>query len=196
MVASPVLLPLINDHLIQKFPRRAMMSLPSNSLWEIQSGVVRSLTWREDGSIITLGIWGKGDVVGGPLATINPYQVECLTAVEAVSIPRDRWPQITEALIQHIRNSSELMEILHCKQLEQALFKLLVWLSHKFGQAVEQGHLINIRLTHQDLSELLGASRVTITRLLNELEKQELIQRGSQKFIVYDQKLPFWHYDI
>ena len=81
------------------------------------------------------------------------------------------------------------------KRVEEMLLKLLVWLSKRFGREVEQGHLIELRLTHQDLAELLGTTRVTITRVLKQFEQQGLIQRLPQHLTLL-QAEEFWHYEI
>ena len=57
------------------------------------------------------------------------------------------------------------------------------------------GRLIDLRLTHQDLAELLGTTRVTVTRSLIQLEQQGLIQRLSLQRIVL-QSTDCWHYEI
>jgi len=68
------------------------------------------------------------------------------------------------------------------------LLKLLAWLSTRFGQDVDTGRLIDLRLTYQDLSELLGATRVTVTRTLNQLEQQGLIERLPLQRIILREK--------
>jgi CRP-like cAMP-binding protein len=86
--------------------------------------------------------------------------------------------------------------ILHCRSLDVALLKLLNWLAKKFGRQVEQGQLINLRLTHQEIAEILGTTRVTITRLLNEFEQRGAIKRLPRQFIVLQEQQPFWYYEI
>jgi CRP-like cAMP-binding protein len=88
------------------------------------------------------------------------------------------------------------MEILHCRHAESSLLQLLTWLAKRFGQEVEQGKLIDLRLTHQDIAELIGLTRVTVTRVLSDLEKQGMIQRQERHFIVLYDQSPFWHYEI
>ena len=88
------------------------------------------------------------------------------------------------------------MEILHCRQAESSLIRMFAWLAERFGQAVEQGQLIDLRLTHQDIADLIGLTRVTVTRLLKDLEKQGIIQRVQRQFIVLDDQAPFWYYEI
>ncbi len=178
------------------FTRRSLLPLRRDALWVLETGVVRTVTVFEDGNSVTLGMWGPGDIVGRILANADPYQIECLTPVEAQLLPASRWHEVTEAMISHIQQSGELMEILHCRNAESSLLRLLSWLAKRFGQKVEQGQLIDLRLTHQDIAELIGLTRVTITRLLSDLERQGLIQRRERQFIVLHEQPPFWHYEI
>jgi CRP-like cAMP-binding protein len=179
-----------------QFLRRSLLPLGRDYLWQIESGVVRTSTWLEDGTNVTLGLWGAGDVVSRVLSKADPYQIECLTAVEATLLPVDRWYQVNDALIKHIQQFQEFLEILHCRSVETSLLRLLIWLANKFGQEVERGQRIELRLTHQELSEIIGTTRVTVTRLLKDFENQGIIERLPRKFIVLHDKSPFWHYEI
>jgi len=179
-----------------RFARRSFLPLRHNTLWLLETGVVRTLTVLEDGTSVTLGLWGPGDVVGRVLSKADPFQIECLTPVEATLLPKHRWHEVTEAMILHIQRSGELIEIMHCRQAESSLLRLFAWLAKRFGQEVEQGQLIDLRLTHQDIANLIGLTRVTVTRLLNDFEKQGIIQRKQRQFIVLHDQLPFWHYEI
>jgi len=181
---------------LSTFARRSLLPLRQDSLWKIETGVVRTLTLLEDGTSVTLGLWGPDDVVGRVLSKADPYQIECLTPVEATLLPRSSWHKATEAMIVHIQRSGELIEILHCRQTEFALLRLFAWLAKRFGQEVEQGQLIDLRLTHQDIAEIIGSTRVTVTRLLNAFEKQGIIQRMQRRFIVLHDQPNFWHYEI
>lgn len=178
------------------FSRRAQLPLPANQLWQIQTGVVRTTTWMEDGAMVTLGLWSAGDVLGRPLSSANPHQAECLTEVTATLLPREEWYCATDALIRHIRHSEELLEILHCPQVEASLLRVLNWLAQRFGQESKFGRQIELRLTHQELAELIGSTRVTVTRLLSSFERRGLIQRQQRRITVTQEGEPFWHYEI
>ncbi|MBD1926087.1 Crp/Fnr family transcriptional regulator [Trichocoleus sp. FACHB-90] len=180
----------------RKFARRSLLPLEQDYLWKIESGVVRTLTWLEDDTPITLGVWGTGDIAGKVLSKAEAYQIECLTLVEATLLPLNDWQQTAQLTIQHIQQFQEFMEILHSKSVDAALLRLLSWLAKKFGREIEQGQLIDLRLTHQEIAEIIGATRVTVTRLLNEFEKRGIIQRLPQHFILLHEQQPFWHYEI
>ena len=46
------------------FSRNDVIPLHPNVLLQIKRGVVRTLTWSEEGTAAALGYWGVGDVVG------------------------------------------------------------------------------------------------------------------------------------
>lgn len=179
----------------RQFAPRALLPHREGSLWRIEAGVVRSMTWLDDETISTVGLWGAGDIVGKPLSTIELLQFECLSKVEAKIVPIAQLHQETAALLAHIQQTEALMLIRSQRRIDAMLIKLLTWLAKKFGQEVEAGHLIDLRLTHQDLAEILGTTRVTITRTLNQLEQQGLIRRlPLQRIVLNEEEL--WHYQI
>ncbi len=45
-------------------------------------------------------------------------------------------------------------------------------MSEKFGRDLEQGKLIDLNITHQDISDVLNTTRVTVTRILQQLLQQ------------------------
>ncbi|KJH70171.1 Crp/Fnr family transcriptional regulator [Aliterella atlantica] len=181
---------------ITNFTRRSYLPLRRDALWLIKTGVVRTLTVLEDGTAVTLGLWGEGDIVGRVLSQANPYQIECLTPVEATLIPEQNWSEVTQAMLLHMQRSEEFIEILHYKQAESSLLRLFGWLAKRFGQEVEQGKRIDLRLTHQDIADIIGLTRVTVTRLLNEFKRLGVIQRQERQFVVMQDRDPYWHYEI
>jgi CRP-like cAMP-binding protein len=166
------------------FTRRSIIPLKHDVLWRIERGIVRTLTWNEDGTCITLGYWGPGDIVGYPLSKINPYQIECLTSVEAIITPPQLWHEDIKALLSHIQQGEELISILHRKPTSLKLWLFLVWLSEKFGRDLEQGKLIDLNITHQDISEVLNTTRVTVTRILQQFEEEGKILRYKRSIVL------------
>jgi CRP-like cAMP-binding protein len=188
--------PLPNVPKVRRFERRAHLPFKPNELWQIQSGIVRTLTWHEDGTIITLGLWGTGDIVSRLLSPADPYQIECLTAVEVIRIPITNHAQVNAALIEHIHKLQELLEILHSRPVDVSLVRFLSWLAKKFGREVEKGQLIDMRLTHQEIADILGTTRVTVTRTLNEFERQGIIERFSRQSMLLIDDSTTWYYEI
>jgi CRP-like cAMP-binding protein len=179
----------------QYFTRRTFLPEQHNSLWKIETGFVRTYTYLENGTTVALGLWGAGDIVGRSLSKLEPYQMECLTKVEATVLPINEWHNSTETLLAHIQQAEELMVIRSYKKVDTMLIKLLAWLSKRFGSEVDKGRLIDMRLTHEDLAEMLGSTRVTITRILGQFEQEGLIDRLSLHRIVLKEE-DIWYYEI
>jgi CRP-like cAMP-binding protein len=180
---------------VKLFARRSFLPEQKNSLWKIENGFVQTFTYLEDGTTIALGVWGSGDMVGQALSKLDPYQIECLTPVTATIVPIEGWYQLTDVLLTHLQQAEELIVIRSHRKVEIMLIKLLIWLSKKFGSEVDQGRLIDMRLTHEDLANLIGSTRVTVTRILGDFEQQGLIGRLSLHRIVLKQE-DIWYYEI
>ena len=169
--------------MVHTFKRRERIPLKENILWQIRVGTVRLFTIAEDGSIITLGFWGVGDLTGQPLACIEPCQIECLTSVEAVLLNTSQCWDLNRVMLAHIGQMQELLRIRH-GHVSQRLQLLLNWLAFKFGSLTEQGYLIHLRLTHQEIAEAIGSTRVTVTRLIQEFERNDVIRYSQRQCII------------
>jgi CRP-like cAMP-binding protein len=181
---------------IRLFERRSLISFKPNELWRIQSGVVRTMSWHDDGTVINLGLWGTGDIISPLLSTADPYHIECLTTVEAIQLAALDYSELNAALIKQIHNLQDLLKILHCRPVDQALVQFLSWLAQKFGREVKKGKMIELRLSHQEIAEMLRTTRVTVTRTLNDFERQGIIERFSGQSILLLNEFATWHYEI
>lgn len=165
---------------------RAGQAVPHQSdyLWYLEKGVVRTLTWNEEGDLVTLGLWSAGDCIGQLLSEVTPFQMECLSPVEVRSLPVSG-PELGVLIRSHLRYMEELFSIISYKRAPQRLLRFLDWLGDRFGRQVEQGRIIDLGLTHQLLAEITGITRVTATRLLNEFEREgKLMRLPKQQFLL------------
>jgi CRP-like cAMP-binding protein len=167
---------------LRVFKRGEYLPLHESQLWQIKVGSVRAHTLNEDGTLITLGFWQAGDTVGQPLICIQPYQIDCLTAVTAHSIKPDTCSNANQLLLAHLQQAQTLLQI-RSGQMEQRLTQLIDWLAYKFGCESGQGRLIRLRLTHQNIADAVGTTRVTVTRLLKKFEDQGKI-RWIKKYLL------------
>jgi CRP-like cAMP-binding protein len=170
------------------FNRRQMLPLEFNFLWKIEAGFVRTLTSDEDGTLTTLGFWKIGDIVGLPLTDIRPYWMECLTPVKAMRLLSEA-QEYREALaaqmqFAQIQQAQELLRIAHCKRVESRLLKLFAWLVRLIGEKREEEYFIPLRLTHQDIADTVGTTRVTVTRLVNEFQRNGMIRDTNQGYFL------------
>jgi CRP-like cAMP-binding protein len=65
----------------------------------------------------------------------------------------------------------------------------LLELSQKFGVQDARGTILILQVTHEDLADLVGASRQKVTEHMRELERQHMILRDGRKLIVIPERL-------
>ena len=166
------------------FSRRELIPSHEDILWRIERGAVRTLTWSEQGAMIALGYWGTGDIVGIPLSRVKPYQIECLTSVEMSILPSELWYQALDAMLLHIQQAEEILSMVHRKPVSLRLWQFLVWLGHKFGRDIDQGRLIDLGVTHQEMAEVINTTRVSVTRIIQQFEEEGMLIRHDRRLIL------------
>lgn len=175
-IAPPNVLHLFSHSMkIYTFKRYEYIPLRSDVLWRIKTGIVRTMTCDEEGNQIILGLWSGGDIVSSLMSTLEPYQIQCLNDVEVEVLPSILCEQTSSAIIAHCQQTQHFLSISHCRTIDVKLKKFLIWLSEKFGKPCDRGVLIDLKLTHQDIAETIGSTRVTMTRALNQLRLEGLI---------------------
>lgn len=155
----------------------------TDCLWLILDGVVKSYTLNESGSFITLGFWGSEDLVGHS-SSIAPYNLQCLSTVKAIAVHRDGWNNFSKNLLNYALQTQQLSYIVRNNRIARRLWLLLEWLANKFGRTVEQGRSIDFKLTHQELADAIGTTRITVTKTLIQFEREGSILRPKTRSII------------
>ena len=73
--------------------------------------------------------------------------------------------------------------------LEERVALILLELSENFGMRDRQGVRLTVATTHQDLAELVGASRPRVTEYLASFERKQMIVRDGRQLIVKPDRL-------
>jgi CRP-like cAMP-binding protein len=119
------------------------------------------------------------------VVTIIPRErlLELLGLVPTVAL------NFIKLLSQRVKKlGKELAEFSHSWSYHR-LAKVLLELSEKYGEEVSTGILITLRLTHEDLANLIGTTRETVTTQINRFERMGLLSREDRHFIVNRSRL-------
>lgn len=95
--------------------------------------------------------------------------------------------KIIQALSKKTRLLTSQIRELVFQDAEGRLASLLIRFANDFGRKVRSGQMIDLILTHQEIANLLGTSRVTVTKLLNRFIDQGLIKIYKRKIVVLEQ---------
>jgi CRP/FNR family transcriptional regulator, cyclic AMP receptor protein len=171
---------------------------PSDSIYVIRSGRVKVGKTTGDGREIILNLLKKGDVFGemaflddGPRDTfaegLEDTQLYVITRSGLLKLIKRR-PAITFRLTKIIgerrKEAENNMESLLYKGVRERLAGLLVRLSEDYGINDSRGRLLRIRITHQDLANLIGSSRETVSLTLGDFRREGFIDINDRKIII------------
>ena len=67
---------------------------------------------------------------------------------------------------------------------EERVKAFLELIATDFGKPVEEGLMIDFSITHQDIANAVGLTRVTITRILSQLKKTGWLRKIDGGFLV------------
>lgn len=138
--------------------------------WLISDGYVRQVTWNEEAELITLMLWGPGDLILGTQATFECRNETSTLSPSSLEAHAPTDTELLEALKRQISRSMEIMRISRIRKADVRLLTMLRWLAAQFGRVNSLGHSLSLEdmnLTHQVIAELTGLTRVTVTKGLN-----------------------------
>ena len=172
--------------------RRLKLSLSageplSTSLnWRIEVGCVVLTSWNDEEHPATLGIWGPGELVIPSLLGGQSLQLLSLSAVQVqewTPSAEERQQVLSQQLLQLVK----LLELSRIRRAEVRLYSLLLWLGERFGRVGSQGVSLSfnaMNLTHRNLAEITGLTRVTVTKALIRFRQEgRLSMRGHDELL-------------
>jgi len=92
--------------------------------------------------------------------------------------------KILDLLCSQLRDSWAMIKILSFNNAEQRIMAVLDRMHELYGVVDDRGGLINVKLTHMQIANYASVTRETVTRVLNRLEKEEVIQVLEDKNIL------------
>ncbi|MGA2984548.1 MAG: Crp/Fnr family transcriptional regulator [Terriglobia bacterium] len=169
---------------------------PADSMYLIKSGSVKLWKVTEDGRALTLDIRKAGDLLGESVLLEKgeyPVGATCLEPTLTCGIDGKsfenlvlNYPTVGLAVIRNlslrIEHLSGKVGALSEPSLETRLYEVLVNVAQEVGTRGPGGWTIAFPLTHEEISFLVGAHRVSVTRTLGKLRDMGKI-RTTGKFL-------------
>jgi CRP/FNR family transcriptional regulator len=171
---------------------------PTDEMFLIKGGRVKLSKVLEDGTELTLDIRKAGDFVGENMFSEEshyPVSAYCLEDTLTCGFSRSQFEQLVlqhpKVGLQIIKNLSERISWLTRRvgslavtNIEDRLYRVLTSVAKEHGTLINQGIVIQFPLTHEDLSFLTGAHRVSITRAMKALKKAGKIIHEDKRLIL------------
>ena len=170
-------------------------------LYFVMTGRVRLYEILPDGRAITLSILGVNDVFAqsnNHNSYFHDVYAEAMKDSIVASIQEssleammEQSPLLASRIIysfsQQLSQSQILIEGLLGRDVSLRLVNILLKLATEFGVTNPVGGIaIELGLTHQELADMIGSNRVTVTRKLMELQKRDLINVQNRTIYIRD----------
>jgi len=184
----------------KSFMKNEIIEINSNETYIaiITKGLIKQFISNNDGKAKTLYILQPGEIFGEFSYLGGGFDLIIGQAIEQSEISI-----IFENKLNHIlsTNPTAYKYIAHsmCRkfrivmmQMSDLIFRdslgrlsdLLLRLCYQQGQKTEKGYLIDLPLTHENIANLIGCDRVTVTKELNRLKKEGIIEIDRKKIIL------------
>jgi CRP/FNR family cyclic AMP-dependent transcriptional regulator len=172
----------------------------TDALYTIQKGKVKAVVMDEEGKEMVLNIHGPGDSFGeialidglprsATIITLEPVEVLIINRKDFLEVLNDN-PRLAitlmKMILHRLRLATEKIEDLVFKDVYGRIASLLLQMAEK-----QDGKLvIEERLTHQEIANMVGASREMVSRIMKPLTVGGYLTIGK-KHMVIEKKLPY-----
>lgn len=159
------------------------------------SGRAKLTTSSSEGKVLIVKIAEPGEVLGASATILGkPYEVsaETIEPAQLNFIKRDDFLKFLNAHADAcMHTAQQLSEKYHSAQREirslglsqttgEKLAKLLLDWCDRGGEPTSKGIRLKVLLTHEEIAQMIGTTRETVTRLLSDFKRRKLIDvKGS-----------------
>ncbi len=186
---------------VQVAPRGTLLLDPARFepvLYLVKRGYVRLYRVTPEGRQLTVSLVGPGNVFGeleGLSTGTRRSFGEAVTDV-LLCVLRDAdlerlmraYPEVAVRMVrvlsERLRELEELLERVALSNVRTRLLHLLLKLAERFGTPEGRLVQVGVGLTHQDLADMVGCSRETVTLTLGELGREGVVRTARRRLWV------------
>jgi len=190
----------INKMVVKQFKKSETILYEEDTteyMYIILLGKVKAVRTTEDGKEIILAMHKSGSFFGEMSLIDGKTAPASVIALEDSLIAIISRKDFFSIIFLHNKVTSNLLKIL-CSRLRRcwdtiqllnfnnALHRtkmLLLMLIDDYGEKTAEGTTLHIKLTHQDISNMTGLTRESVTRVIDKLQKNKEIIILKNKFI-------------
>lgn len=185
------------------FPPKAFIYSPSDaadSVLLLVDGRARLVSLSDDGKQTILAFIEPGDLFGELAVAgieLREEYAQTLTVSTVVQIPREALESlmsrhaplslaITKLIGLRRRRIERRLQNLLFRSSRERLVHLLLELADDYGQTSPEGTRVGLRVSHQDLADVIGTTRESVTLRLGELQREGLVKVVRRSIVLTD----------
>jgi CRP-like cAMP-binding protein len=189
--------------MLREYPPGATLCLeddPATHVYVLLRGWVKILSATRDGHEILRALRGEGETVGetaGETTGRRNATIRAISAVQALIVPFDRFGSFLDAnpgadrayrrvVTQKFNDTDAALRRRAGTSGAQRLAGLLLDLSGRHGEVVNDRIYLVTPLSQEELASLAGTSRATVTRAFGNWRKRGLIRTAQHRITIMD----------
>jgi CRP/FNR family transcriptional regulator len=171
---------------------------PDGQLYFLLEGTVRLYKIYGEYKEATVALLKDGGIFGELSLNEGSWQNVFAVAVTDARVAVVRKSVLTEVIKRHpefgmkllfsfserLRQSDEVIESLLDREVSARLATLLLNLGDRFGETNGSGTVLNVRLTHQDLANMIVSTREAVSKVMSEFQREGLIEIRNRRISV------------
>jgi CRP/FNR family transcriptional regulator len=173
-----------------------------NYMYIVLAGKVKVTKTTSTGKETILAIHQSGDFFGEMALLDGKTAPATVSAMEDCRIASIHHSDFQRMLMSNEKVVHQIVQVL-CARLRQVWAQVqdlsystadnriragILSLSRKHGVQDARGIIIDLKITHQELAELVGTSRETVTRTLARLQKKGVLELDSRRIVLLKPK--------
>ena len=155
------------------------------------SGRTMIVKLAEPGEVLGLSATISGKPYEVTAETIDPCQVNFVKRDDFLKFLKDDVDvcfKVAEQLSEKYHNAcKEVRSLGLSHSAAEKLAALLLEWSAKSGETAEREPRLKVRLTHEEIAQMIGTSRETVTRLFADLKKQHILESKGSTLVIRNQ---------
>jgi CRP/FNR family transcriptional regulator, cyclic AMP receptor protein len=174
---------------------------PARGVYVLRTGRAAVSISSREGRIVTLRMVQAGDVLGlnavlrdstyeATVKTLEPSRVNFISRAELIALVENSDTGAVAVMRLLSRELAQLTERARSLLLPQTagarLAQLLLQWSKEPQENNSRSRVIDKVFTHEEVAQMIGSSRETVTRLLASLSRKEIIRITSDSIVIRD----------
>jgi CRP/FNR family transcriptional regulator, cyclic AMP receptor protein len=154
------------------------------------SGRTMIVKLAEPGEVLGLSATISGKPYEVTAETIDPCQVNFVKRDDFLRFLKDDVEacfKVAEQLSEKYHNAcNEVRSLGLSHSAAEKLAKLLLEWSSRNGEAAKAEPRVKLRLTHEEIAQMIGTSRETVTRLFAEMKRRQIVQSKGSTLVIHN----------
>lgn len=168
--------------------------LPSGAYY-VETGLIKISQSSEEGQGITLFLRDEGEVFGNAEVLTNMPRkryAKCLVDSQIITLDGRKFLELARENAEFSYSIAVLAarRLLQTQKMVETLISRpvswrLAWFLMQLGKPTDVKHEVQVPLSHEEISYVIGCSRQTVTETLNKWRDKGLIDYAKKKIVIF-----------